>query len=86
MNKGRTIHPRSPDEITLLINKTQTPCENNVVEFMRARALLYLSLLVTFVLIAASGAASAASDTCALYGYVPHTRDYAVCSANLRYY
>jgi hypothetical protein len=47
---------------------------------------LLTSLLVTFVLIAVGDAASAAGDTCALYGYAPHTRDYAVCRANLRYY
>jgi hypothetical protein len=44
-------------------------------------------LLVTLALIAAGDAArGATTDTCQLYGYVPHTRDYAVCRANLRYY
>ena len=48
---------------------------------------LLTSLLMTFALIAASGVTpAAASDTCALYGYARHTRDYAVCRANLRYY
>jgi hypothetical protein len=45
-----------------------------------------LSSLATFASIAAGNAAMAQSDTCQLYGYAPHTRDYAVCRANLRYY
>ncbi len=43
-------------------------------------------LLVTLALAAGGTAPAAASDTCQLYGYVPHTRDYAMCRANLRHY
>jgi len=44
-------------------------------------------LLVALALIAAGDAALAATDdTCQLYGYAPHTRDYAVCRMNLRHY
>jgi hypothetical protein len=34
----------------------------------------------------ARAAPIAAADTCQLYGYVPHTRDYATCRMNVRHY
>jgi hypothetical protein len=34
----------------------------------------------------ASAAPNAVTDTCQFYGYVPHTRDYAVCRMNVRHY
>ena len=34
----------------------------------------------------ARAAKLASVDTCRLYGFAPHTRDYAVCRMNLRHY
>jgi hypothetical protein len=42
-------------------------------------------LLVAAALFAA-GSARAADDTCRFYGFAPHTRDYAICRANVRHY
>ena len=46
-------------------------------------------LLVATAMIAVDGtrAAKAGSvDTCQLYGFVPHTREYAACRMNVRHY
>ena len=46
-------------------------------------------LLAAIAMIAAEcahAAPIATADTCRLYGYVPHTRDYAACRLNVRHY
>ncbi len=53
----------------------------------RPRALRFLlAAIATIAAEGAYGAPIATADTCRLYGYVPHTRDYAACRMNVRHY
>ena len=49
-----------------------------------------LRLLLILASVVIAGGASAAQretfDQCRIYGYVPHTRDYALCRMNVRRY
>ena len=51
------------------------------------RALRLLLIITGMVVAGGAGAAQFATfDQCRIYGYVPHTRDYALCRMNLRRY
>jgi hypothetical protein len=58
-----------------------------ILAIARPRALRFLlAAIATIAAEGAQGAPIATADTCRLYGYVPHTRDYASCRLNVRHY
>jgi len=55
---------------------------------MRLKQFLWFLLLVTAMTVIGGASATPlpAAAQCQIYGYVPHTRDYALCRTNVRRY
>lgn len=53
----------------------------------RPTAVLFSLAAIAMIAVECAHAAPiATADTCRLYGYAPHTRDYAACRLNVRHY